>query len=244
MVYLAVKLQYIQLAPCVFVDVDEENEMQGNAIESTSGANECDNKQIYNSNYENYWLNEIKSQEDTARQIMSISVLLLVGFIAAIANNNDKLINLYHYTLNESLLFKGDTSYWPYETILMILQSGIPALIIFLFFGIWLEALSRARKALRLQFLVLSSEDLEKNWPSEHLEEIARVKQHHCERAIGIIIWGMLSTVSLVFALLILYVSTNLPIWPSHIAFIILFLISFYALSKLVDDAYGPPYII
>jgi hypothetical protein len=47
---------------------------------------------------DNYWLNQIKSQEDTARQIISISILLLGISITSYSNNTKAFLLLMNPT--------------------------------------------------------------------------------------------------------------------------------------------------
>jgi calcineurin-like phosphoesterase family protein len=49
---------------------------------------------------DNYWLNEIKSQEDTARQIIAICTLLLGASITLITGNRDRIIDMVKDNIN------------------------------------------------------------------------------------------------------------------------------------------------
>lgn len=181
------------MVPCMFVDLDSDEELLESTREQSVAIN--DNPQNLQRNdtilLGNYWLNEIKSQEDTARQITTICILLLVASFTIITNNGDRIFLM----LNDTRPYVAGTH--SYEVASDILSNnylfyldkiGFLATIICIvfFFLIWVLALNAARKALDLESITGNDE-----LNSRRLADIANIKQIYCNNAVNLIIWGM-----------------------------------------------------
>jgi hypothetical protein len=148
------------MAPCKFVDLNNDEEIQDRTREHSIVANDKPQNSQKNDNtsLDNYWLNEIKSQEDTARQITTACILLIVASFTIVTNNADRILLF----LNDTRPYVSGTSSYEaashiipgnylisYETFAFFQTIiGIGG-----FFFIWVFALSAARKSLELELI-------------------------------------------------------------------------------------------
>jgi hypothetical protein len=86
------------LAPCQFLDLDEENGAQENRSvhkdslrERQSIIKNMADKKENGALFNNYLLNEIKAQDDAIKQVMSISALLIGAYATMIINSIGKI---------------------------------------------------------------------------------------------------------------------------------------------------------
>jgi len=181
------------MVPCKFVDLDSDEDNTGEHKGQPIVAN--NKPQFLQKNdtilLDNYWLNEIKSQEDTARQITTICILLLVASFTIITNNSE---NIFVYLNDTRPYVPGTSSYGLVSNIIPENYISLAESISFLiqivsisgFFLIWLLALNAARKALELELIASNGEP-----HSRILANIAKIKQTHCRKAVNITILGM-----------------------------------------------------
>ncbi len=140
---------------------------------------------------EEYWLNEIESQEDTARQIMSISILLLGVSITLITNNIDNIDFLLNQTYSQ---IKASTSNDLLNSLIFYIMVALTVAFFFIYIVIWIMAIIRSRESLKIEPI-----------SNKSLPEIAEAKQRHCESATNIIVLGIAITATLtVFFLIII----------------------------------------
>ncbi len=194
------------MSPYEFVDLNNDEEIQDSTREQSIIANDKPNNSQKNdtTSLDNYWLNEIKSQEDTARQITTVCILLLVASFTFVTNNVDRIL----LSLNNTRPYVPGTS--SYEAASHIIPSNY--LIYFenfgffqtiigvgCFFFIWVFALSAARKALELELIT----------SNDKLFDVAVIKQVYCNNAINIIIFSM----GLLSIFVIGFMMATLPGW-------------------------------
>lgn len=141
---------------------------------------------------EKYWLNESESQQDTARQIMSISILLLGVSITLITNNIDNidfLLGQMHAQINSGM--RNELL----SNAIFYIMCALTVIFFFIYVVIWIMAIIKSRESLRIELI----ED-------KTLAEIAKIKQEHCESATKIIILGtsITATLTVLFLIIIL----------------------------------------
>lgn len=82
------------MTPRKFVDGDENEEVLDSVPERSTATDKELVKNLGKDNpslVDNYWLNEIKSQEDTARQIMAICIVLLGASFTLLMSNSSQI---------------------------------------------------------------------------------------------------------------------------------------------------------
>lgn len=103
----------------------------------------------------NYWLNEIKSQEDTARQIMTICIILLGASITLITSNSNGITSTINNVTN--ITFQGylpiiPEKYLPeYVSIFKSFLSFSMSISILSFLLVWILALNKAIESLKVE---------------------------------------------------------------------------------------------
>jgi hypothetical protein len=180
------------MVPCKFLDLNTDEEIQDNTKKLSVAANDKPKKLLKHNtpSLDNYWLNEIKSQEDTARQIVTICILLLVASFTIIINNADRI---FIFLNNTRPYVPGTASYDVASNIIPgIHLINIEAISFFSqiisiagFFLIWILALKVAIRALKLEIINNNEHH------SINLAYIAIIKQAHCESSVNIITCGM-----------------------------------------------------
>jgi hypothetical protein len=209
-------------------EIDEEvlNSMSELSIdpndESIEGLNESDSISSGN-----YWLNEIKSQEDTGRQIISISVLLLGLSITVLTSNTDRILVFANIpsknpfpALNNSSIMFSKILYYEYSVL------GFVYLFMFFFslLFIWIMAIDNANYALRLERMP--------SYDAGNLESIANIKHSYISGTMKIITWGAIGviTIFMIFNIQVLLPLTS-PDKKSMYLFIAMIVGSFWLLS-------------
>lgn len=175
----------------VYEDLKNEVQVQITTPNEVAGTNDSSKATL-----DNYWLNEIKSQEDTARQIITICTLLLGASITLITGNTDRIVGMINDNTNFTRHVHADIIYnnfrdqdlYAYadniindimKMMSIVMWSG---LIIISFLFIWILALYAARKALKIEPIT----------NKDHLSHIANIKHEHCMEATATIIIGTL----------------------------------------------------
>lgn len=141
-----------------------------------------------------YWLNEIKSQEDTARQIITICALLIGVSITLITSNFTGIAFMINDTLqksNQSNDFLYDTFGVPTHYSFLWGLFSIFAMIT-CWFLIWIDALNIARISLKTHVPEHSC----------HIPDIAIEKQKNCTNAAITMTGGMIGTALMAVSLL------------------------------------------
>lgn len=70
---------------------DLKNEVQ---VQITTPTDVVEKDDLNQAEFNNYWLNEIKSYEDTARQIIAVCTLLLGASITLIMSNKNIIVSI------------------------------------------------------------------------------------------------------------------------------------------------------
>lgn len=168
-----------------------------------------------------YWLAEIKSQEDSARQIISISIILLGLSVTLFGSFSSQLHLEISSFINESIE-RFQLSGVPNDSfrdvmdrvVNFIVSLSLCAAQFLLLFSstiVWILAIDTARCAIRLENIENSND----------LEEISHTKSKYVSYTISILIWGAMSLASLLFTFL------NFPFQHRHDLMASLDLISF-----------------
>lgn len=179
---------------CKFFDRDEDEKVLDSATIQSVGTNsESSSVQVDDSALlNNYWLNEIKSQEDTARQIMTICIFLLGASITLITGNTDKIsLSLAN---SSAVMTSAHNESDPIYTVVYFFGFVIGMTN---FFIVWMVALNVARKALRLDPITCDSKS-----QSIDLEHIAGIKYMRCKDAIYTLIGGIVFLIVLIIGLM------------------------------------------
>jgi hypothetical protein len=123
----------------------------------------------------NYWLNEIKSQEDTARQIMTLCVLATGISITLVTGNINNINMLLNYTTNyiEAQFISTVPSFAIFE-LLSIALSYFTICMFLIFFSLFLFGFAIAGRSLKTEQITRS----------DHLAEIANKKHDYNKEAI------------------------------------------------------------
>jgi hypothetical protein len=129
---------------------------------------------------DNYWLNQIKSQEDTARQIISISILIL-GISITSYSNNAKAFLLLMIPTNGSIFLQDDVIYGKFLTDYFGLFFFI--LFLFSFFFVWVIAIDTANYSLQLVHT--------DSYKTESFKKIADLKQGYISDTMKIVVLGI-----------------------------------------------------
>ena len=218
------------MVPCKFVDLDNDEETQDSTREQSVVANDKPQNSQKNDtmSLDNYWLNEIKSQEDTARLITTVCVLLIVASFTIVTNNADRILLLLNDTrpyVPGTYSYEAASHIIPgnylifYETFMFFLTIvGIGG-----FFFIWVFALIAARKALELDLIT----------SNDKLFYVARIKQAYCNNAVNIIIVSM----GVLSIFVIGFMMAMLPGWlglGTLIMFTAIIVIFIFCLSLLI----------
>lgn len=142
--------------------------------------------------YKDYWLAEIKSQEDSARQIISISIILL-GLSITLFSSYCSQLRLQIISLlidynkaseiAQPIINKGGIIY------IIPLMYAAQFFLLFSSAFIWIMAIDTARRAIKLE----SADALK-------FKEIASIKNKHISHTIKILIWGTMGLALLIFA--------------------------------------------
>jgi hypothetical protein len=132
-------------------------------------------------NLSNYWINEIKSQEDTARQIIAVCILLFGASISLVSSNSATFVQMVEINIKSNLETYPDTP----DIILIAICVSIWVAITISFLFIWIQALRSASIALKIEELKENE-----NQYIEHLSNIAKIKHKHCHKAITTIAIG------------------------------------------------------
>jgi len=180
---------------------------------------------------ENYWLNEIKSQEDTARQIVSISALLLGLSITMLSSNIDKIkfFAILSQNMSKSYLPENDSGILYITNKIMYYELNFLGFIILIlsFFSllfVWIIVMDNANYALKLE----RSKSTSYNSPT--LEKIANIKHNYVYNTMKIISWGVIGIISLliIFNILLLRGVPYYTLLPFSLLSLFLWLISIY----------------
>jgi hypothetical protein len=221
----------ISVAPCEFLDLDEETEVQesvagdiDDAIEQHVSSKKEPDKQIDKTLFNNFWLNEIKAQEDSAKQLMSINALLLGVYVTVVINNLDKPFNYVSAHINEfnnssiSFFYRfnstanltaphppimGNGEFLRIALIEVLFLLPIPAYF-------WTKSIINSMKA--LEPMANSEQLLDDNISSNFLLYVANKKFLHFKKASKFTSMGLLSVIMGFFMLvmvLLLYIFQN-----------------------------------
>lgn len=177
----------------------------------------------------NYWLNEIKSQEDTARQIMTLCMLAIGISITLVTGNINNVNNLLNYTndyikaqsispvpspgISDFLLFA-----LPYFTISLLL----------IFFSTFIYGFARAGRSLK-------TEQITRGDLLDRLAEIATKKHDNNMGAIFDVASSMWMAVSLVSMFMMIAMKYQLN---AAIAVFCAFLILSYKVIGYLDKTF------
>lgn len=188
------------MSPCKFMD--QEDKVQKEPAMPDRNGQSINPKQD-NAELCNYWLNEIKSQEDTARQIMTICIILLGASITLITSNSNGIIltinNAANMTFQAYLPIIPEKYLPEYVSMFKNLISFFMSISILSFLLVWILALNKAIESLKVEPINSKAPQY-----SEHLSFIANIKHSFCEKAAHIIITGTLLMAIFVIGLLLI----------------------------------------
>lgn len=194
------------MSPYEFVDLNNDEEIQDSTREQSIIANGKPNnsQKTDTTSLDNYWLNEIKSQEDTARLITTVCILLLVASFTIVTNNVDRILLLLNNTrpyVPGTYSYEAASHIIPSNYLIFFEKFGFFLTIIGIggFFFIWVFALCAARKALELELIA----------SNDKLFDVAVDKRIYCNNAINIIIFSMV----LLSIFVIGFMMATLPGW-------------------------------
>ncbi len=213
------------------MDPDQETEAQQNKV-----ANDDPSRTTYlgpdHVTLSNYWLNEIKSQEDTARQIMTICILLLGASITLITGNSKSIIyaignstnltfQVYLPIVPEKYLPLYDSLFHPF--LYFSLLSSVLS-----FFIVWILALNIAIESLKPE----PTRSKAPRYP-EHLSFIANIKFKLCKKATRIIITGTSLTAIFIISLIS---SQNIGYIGSSVVILAALVLQIYVLYIVISE--------